>query len=265
VLLYNRRLLPSPPRTTDELLNIPRPEGADVILASNRADPLWTIPWIAGFGGRLLDDSGAPQLNSPEVVNALTFLKDLREKNVLITERTFGASVAHFKAGKVAMIVDGEWTIADYAEADAASDALELGVAAFPVVSPTNLPAAPFVSGSYLLLARALSGDKLAAATELVRLFTGRPVQARLAPELKRLPALVTALQAEAVQADPLLAASAQTMGAGRPLLAQKPVAAVLDAMQPHISAVLRGDEEPDAAAQAMQAAAEAEIATLRR
>ena len=258
LLIYNRKLLPVPPRTTDELLGLPKPEGADVVLATHRSDPLWLAPWLHGFGGAVFGAEGRPSLDTPAMVGALRLLKELREKNVLVSEPDFGASAAHFKAGKVAMIIDGEWALQDYVAAN--SEAIEVAVAPWPVIPATNRPAAPFVSGNYLMLSKSLSGRRLEAAQAFMSYVTSPDVQIRVATELQRLPALLSSLNAEPVQRSPVLRAAAEALAQGQPMPANAAMRAVWDAMAPGMAAVLAGEQEPEEAAQAMQSSAEAAI-----
>jgi arabinogalactan oligomer/maltooligosaccharide transport system substrate-binding protein len=256
LLLYNKTLLPSPPKTTAELQSFTRPEGADVSLAINRNDPLWLIPWLHGYGGHLLDAEGRPSLNTPGMVDALKLLKDLREKSILVTEADFATSVSHFKIGRVAMIVDGDWSVASYADA-AKQAGFELGIARLPLVSQTNRPAAPFVSGAYVLLANGLPAAERDAAKGFVAYLTSPPVQARLAGDLKRIPALSVAQGGAAVQADPLRDAIVAAMANAEPLPARPEMRAIWDALLLPANLVLRGEKDPEEAAREMQAAAE--------
>lgn len=259
VLLYNKKLLPAPPKTTADLRNMARPEGADVILASNRNDPLWLVPWLHGYGGQVIDQAGRPTLDTAAMVGALTLLKTLREKNILVAESDFGASVAHFKIGRVAMIVDGDWSVEAYAQA-AQQAGFELGVAPLPVVSETQRPAAPFESGEYLLLGKGLPPEMRYAAVGFVKYLTSAAVQARVAQKLHRLPARLGPGSKEALASDPLLAAVNAAMANDEPMPARRELRAVWNAMQGPAQAVQSGEKEPQDAAREMQASAEASL-----
>ncbi len=261
LLFYNKKLIPGPPRTTDELLSLPKPAGADVLLVADQTDPLWLVPWLGGFGGTLFGADNRPSLNTPEMVNTLKFLKQLRDKGVVAQAADFAVGDALFKAGKAAMIINGDWAIGTYTGAGApASQNLDLGIAPLPTVSATNRPAAPFVVGTYLLVPRALPDQKLEAAKAFITYVTSSEVQARFATELGRLPALVSALKSDTVQGNPLLKPVADALEHGVGIPPRIDMRAIWNAIGPEIGAVLAGDKEPETAAQDMQAAAESAI-----
>ena len=88
-LVYNKKLVPKPPATEKELIEIGKSLTHDLDangkpdkygLAWNYTEPFFFIPFMTGFGGWVMDDSGKPALNNQGTVDGLKFIKDLRDK-----------------------------------------------------------------------------------------------------------------------------------------------------------------------------------------
>ena len=254
LLLYNRRLIPSPPRTIDELLRLEMPPGAEVLLVNNPAEPLWLLPWLAGFGGRPVDQSGRPTLNTPAMVQTIGLLDRLRDAGNPAQEVDFAGGDMLFREGRAAMIVNGEWSVGSYA----GLPNVDLGVAPLPAVSATGTPARSLVSGTYLMLPRGLTDEKLEAARAFAGYVTGVAVQSRLAGEAGRLPALAAALASETIRSDPRLGPAASALEQGQALPPMVATDILFEAMRPALQSALSGETPAGSAAQEMQLAAEA-------
>src|SRR5262245_11205301 len=78
-LFYRRDLLAAPPRTTDDLLAQMRAahQAGRYGLAYEAGDFFFHAAWLHGFGGRILDEHGAPALDSDPAVAALQLVADL--------------------------------------------------------------------------------------------------------------------------------------------------------------------------------------------
>jgi arabinogalactan oligomer/maltooligosaccharide transport system substrate-binding protein len=260
LLLYNKKLVAVPPTTSDDLLKIPKPEAAEATLITNQNDPRWLTPWLLGFGGRVLSDDLRPTLNTPEMVAAYSFLRQLRTDGVS-PELDFVSGSELFKQGQAAMIIDGDWSIPWYLDAAAnAPDALDMGVAPLPIISSTNRPAASYVGGRYVLVPSGISDGK----HELVRAFatylTSAEIQARAVGELRRLPARMDILQSEVVQNDTVLKPQADSLGRAIPFPIQTEFAAIWDTLGSRTGAVMVGEVPPQTAAEEIQADAEATL-----
>ncbi len=92
-LVYNKKLVHSPPTTDVELIDLGRRLTVDTngdgktdryALAWNYTEPFFFIPFLTGFGGWVMTNEGVPTLNSEAMVRALTFIKDLRDKHRIV-------------------------------------------------------------------------------------------------------------------------------------------------------------------------------------
>jgi arabinogalactan oligomer/maltooligosaccharide transport system substrate-binding protein len=266
MLYYNKDFVTDPPKTTDDLLAMAGTMPAGVTpLVYNQTEPFWLVPWLGGFGGKVFADDGVtPTLNSPEMVSTLAFLKQLKDQGIVPAESDYNAADTMFKEGKAAMIVNGDWTLGAYEKP--APDGLgdKLGVARIPVVSSTGKPPAPFTSGKFFMIPKGCSADTQTAAVDFIKFATNKDNQLAMVAQLARLPALKAALGDTSITSDPYMAASADQMVVGVPMPTVPEMRCNWDSMKPEMTAVLAGDKTPEAAAAAMQSAAEACITTLQ-
>lgn len=255
LLLYNRKLVASAPRTTDELIVQSRAQvrngGYGMVAAW--AEPRWFTAWLAGYGGAAVDAQGRPTLDTPQVVAALNLLKELRVAGPPAPS-TYEEGVQLFRAGRAAFAIDGDWTLAGYREY---TDTLDLGVAPLPVVPATGRRAAPAFGGMYLMYSARLNGERLAQAWALGRALAGPDAQIRVAAELGWLPALRAALGSPAVVNSPPLAAGVAQAADAPGLPPLDGLRCAWGAIQAQLPGVLLGDQAQEAAAQAMQASAD--------
>lgn len=63
MLFYNKALVTTPPVSTDDLFRLGpilgKPGGAQFELAFDQKDPRYLVPWLYGFGGRVITDTAA--------------------------------------------------------------------------------------------------------------------------------------------------------------------------------------------------------------
>jgi maltose-binding protein MalE len=256
LLLYNRKLADSPPRTTDELIARSRQlTGGDKYgLVMAWAEPRWFTAWLHGFGGAAIDQSGSPTLDTPQTVGALNLLRELRSSGPP-PPVSYQDGVRTFRRGEAAFAIDGDWSLESYR---AYSDTLDLGVAPMPVVPATGQPATSTMGGIYLMYNRALSGPRLEQAHALGGALTRPETQSRIARELHRLPALRAALADPAVTGDAALAAAAAQAERAPGLPPLKGLRCAWSAIAAALPPVILGELAQEDAARDMQTNAQA-------
>lgn len=263
MLLYNKSLVPNPPETTDEMISIAQDltSGDTYGLAYNDTEPFWLVPWLGGFNGSVFAADGVtPTLDTPAMVNTLEFLASLEfDYGIVPSECDYATMDTLFKEGNAAMIVNGDWSLADY-RAVLGDD---FGVAPLPIVSATGTHAMPYTAPKLFMIASGVEGDSLAAVQQFIAFAVNEQNEIDIANTLNRLPARLSAQSAESITSDPILVESAKALTYGTPMPAVVEMRAVWDAMKPEMSAVLSGSKTPDDAAAAMQSAAEAGIRAL--
>jgi arabinogalactan oligomer/maltooligosaccharide transport system substrate-binding protein len=151
VLIYNKRLVSTPPGTTEELIALGKqltdPEKGRFGLAYENGLFFYNAAWMQGYGGRVFDEKLNPVLDSPGNVKGLEFARDLLRKHRIMPEEISNTLVTTlFNEEKVAMVISGPWFRAEIKEG------LDYGVALLPVIPETGRRATPLMSVEGVLL-----------------------------------------------------------------------------------------------------------------
>jgi len=150
LFLYNKDLMNERevPNTTEALYAYmeANTSGGHYGFVEQHSTAYYSIPWINGFGGKLITEDGVPQLNSAEVRAALKyhqkFLKYMPGESEYSTVNTL------FLEGMADSTIGGPWLVPSAREAG-----INLGFSTMPVVDETGLPLAPYtgVQGVHVL------------------------------------------------------------------------------------------------------------------
>ncbi|MBN1889565.1 MAG: extracellular solute-binding protein [Thermoflexales bacterium] len=261
MLLYNKDLVQAPPQDTQALITLAQELSRAGVqgFAYYLDEPFWLAPWLGGYDGAVFErGGGAPSLDTAAMRHSLQLLHDFKFKHAIVPQTCdYVCADSLFKQGKAAMIINGDWALAEYVQA--LGD--KLGAAPIPQVSGVGWPQ-PYVSGTFLMFPKKASGDKLNAAKLLALYATSEELS--LCPTTASyscLPAVKNLLADEAITGDPLLAGAAQALQHSTALPPQDEMSCVWEAMRPALVAVMADKLSPAEAAAAMQAAAETCIA----
>lgn len=271
-LVYNRKLIAEPPKTTDELvkLAIENTRNADggrdkrYGLVWNFTEPFFAIPFLTGFGGWVFADgpgSPRPALDSPAVVAAWRFMQDLQIGHGIAPRSCdYETADSLFKSGQAAMIINGDWSWADYLS----TPGIDAAVAVLPTVTSTGQPMRTMFAPKGYSLNINTTDETAALAMAFVRHMVSENVQRRIVHDLRMLPARRSVQGDPLFQTDPTLKASLEQLKNGRLMPTATELRAIWDAMRPHYQGLLAGALTPEAAAAAMQHDAIDKIAQIR-
>jgi maltose-binding protein MalE len=257
-LVYNKKLVPVPPTTEEELVQIGKSVTADLNgdgktdrygLTWNYTEPYFFIPFMTGYGGWVMDDAGNPTLNNRGTIDGLKFIKRLRDvEKIIPNEADYNVADILFKDGNAGMIINGDWSWAEYINAG-----LDIGVAPLPKITTTGLWCAPMVSPKGFSLNVNISDEKKAWALELIRFLMSEENQSEAMRELYTMPTHKRVQMSEFAQTNDIIRNSHLQIERGRRLPVVPEIRAVWDAMRPSYQAVLAGTKTPEQAAQDMQ------------
>ncbi|MEM8677915.1 MAG: extracellular solute-binding protein [Planctomycetota bacterium] len=272
-LVYNRQFVPTPPQTTDELVEIAKRETIDADgdgrperygLVWNYVEPFFAVPFLTGYGAWLFeeDQPAVPRLDSPEAAEAYALIdRIVNQERVAPLNCDYELADALFKSGEAAMIINGDWSWADYLD----NPKLDAAVAVLPTVSSTGLPMAPMVAPKGYSLNANATGRSADAAMEFVKFMTSEEVQRRFVELLRILSARRDLNQEALASDDPTLATSAAQVKRGRAMPVVSELRAVWDSMRPPYQSLLAGNVTPTEAGQRMQSLAERKIAEMNQ
>ena len=260
-LVYNKRLVPNPPKTSDELIEMGRKLSRDTngdgliddyALAWNFVEPFFFVPFLGGFGGWVMDEEGNPTLNTRATVEACKFILRLREEKIIPRECDLDLANQLFKQENAAMVINGPWAWGSYIESG-----IDMGLARIPKISETGLWPTPMVSAKGYSININTRGERLKRTVELMKYLLTPEVQLAFTHKLKTIPSHKEARQNPIFTTDEILIASLNQLEVGRPMPVDPAMRAIWDAMRPAYQMVLNGTLSPEEAAEKMQKDAE--------
>lgn len=108
-LYHNKDSVPTPPKTTQELLDLVK-SGKKLVLNQNAYHNFGFFP---AFGGKLMDANGACIADQGGFAEAMQYLLDLKAAGAQF-ETDGGKADTLFRQGQVDMIINGPWVLGDY-------------------------------------------------------------------------------------------------------------------------------------------------------
>lgn len=267
-LVYNKKFVQTPPSTDEELIELGKKLTKDMNgdgkpdqygLVWNYTEPFFFIPFLSGFGGWVMDEQGNPTLNSEGNIDALNFIKDLRDKYKIIpAEADYNVADALFIDGKAAMIINGDWSWSGYMKAG-----LDIGIAPLPKITKTGLWCAPMVSPKGFSINANVPKEKLPLVVDFLKFLMEPENQLQTAKILNTMPTRLVLYDDPFIKNDEILINSQKQIDLGKPMPVIPELRAIWDAMRPPYQAVLGGAMTPEQAASAMQNLAVQKIAEM--
>ncbi len=261
-LVYNKKLVPHPPKTMAELRKLGKELTKDLngdgkpdryALAWNYTEPFFAVPFIYGYGGRILDENNQPTLNTKATIQAAQLIYDLANKDRIIPlECDYEVSNALFLDGYAAMIINGPWSWGTYIE-----NGIDIGITRIPQIDETGLWPSPMVSPLGYSVNINLEGEKLMVALELLKFLTSAEVELQFTQALGTIPSRKQALFDPSVMQNDLIRSSIYQLEVGTLMPVVTELRWIWDAMRPSYQSIFTGQIKPDQAALAMQQLAE--------
>ncbi|MEU6015538.1 extracellular solute-binding protein [Streptomyces sp. NPDC047515] len=197
-IFYNKKIFKDAgvevPTTIDELKTVSKKikdKTGKTGMYLRGDDAYWFLSFLYGEGGDMVDASTkSVTIDNPEGVKAMKVVKDLVDSGAAKTDATDGWEnmQASFKDGKVAMIINGPWAVADTYAGKEFKDKANLGIA--PVPAGSAAQGAP--QGGHNLAVYAGSKN-LDASYAFVDYMTSADTQAQVTKELSLLPTRTSA------------------------------------------------------------------------
>lgn len=253
-IIYNKDLVPQPPRTYTELIAIASaltdPEAGRYGFLTHvpQPDPYHSFPFLTAFGGYIfgLDEEGVLDpcdigLDSEGAIMGAHLILELITSGLVPAGTDYGAMTGLFNEGVVGMILTGPWAVADIRAAG-----IPYGIAVLPTVA--GRPMRPFL-GVHGFMVSAFSVNKALAMLFLEEFIATKDTMLALYEADPRNPAFLPAL--EVVSAEPDVAAWAANAALGIPMPAIPEMAAVWAAWGDAIKLIVTQEMAPEDALRA--------------
>ena len=260
--VYNKKLLPEPPRTLGALdsLGARFPAGGSPVayaLTWNYTEPFFFVPFLTSFGGSLMDDQGHPTLDTPEMVRAIQYVLDLRDTyHVIPRESDYETANSLFKDGATTAIINGPWSWAGYGEAG-----VDYALAPIPFNAETGLWARPMAAAKAYSLNPAVPDWKLPTVLALLQQLTGDAIQTQMAERISTIPVRTAVRNGPVMDANPILKQSLAQIEHSVPMPTAPQLRQIWDGMKGPYQLVMNGQVSAEAGAAMMQANADKLIA----
>lgn len=192
---YNKALVDKPIANWNQLT----PSYQTPIFSWSYNEMYWFAPFVLTQGGRFLDNN-ASNLDTPEMISALTFYKQLASRGVVNPNCNYSCSFERFVDGVVPYHLNGTWAIEELK----ARLGDNLGVALLPDLE--GLPMRSYYS-AYVVVFPALSRhspQKLAALRAFARHLQSADLQIQLLEQGYQMPVNAIARQQFLNDGDPL-------------------------------------------------------------
>lgn len=204
-LIYNKKLVKTPPKTDKELVALAKklsdPKSGRYGLAYSYGDFYYHAALMNAFGGRVFDPGPKPVLNLPENAKSADLLvKWITQDKILPIEPSSALITSLFNEGKAAMVFSGPWFLGEV------SKDVSYGLATLPKLDEAGgAPMKPWITveGAYI----AAPSKNKEAAFDFIKYLTSAEAGKVLALEGRQSPAAKAAYEDPAVKNDPVLKA----------------------------------------------------------
>lgn len=158
----------------------------------------YSIPWIHGFGGELISETGESLLTSREVKDALAY--HLKFLEYMPNESEYSTVNTLFLEGKADSIIGGPWLVPTAREAG-----IDLGFAPMPVVDETGLPLAPYTGVQGVHVLKVHAEEKKEAITKVLEVIADPSLGVQMANVSGCAPANSLSYEDESVKNDEMV------------------------------------------------------------
>ncbi len=202
LFMYNKEYMSEEevPATTEELYTYMQENTKDgrYGFVEQHSTAYYSIPWIHGFGGELIDEEGYPLLTTPQVTDALNYHYKFLE--YMPNESEYSTVNTLFLEGKADSIIGGPWLVPTAREAG-----IDLGFAPMPVVDETELTLAPYTGVQGIHVLKVSAESKSEEITKVLEILCNPQVGIDMAKVSGCAPANTLCYQDEAVANDELV------------------------------------------------------------
>ena len=240
-LVYNKKLVPTPPATFEEIASLKLPDGVKPILWDYN-NAYFTFPMMMA-GGAYAFQKGADGnydgkdtgVNNEGAIAGGNQLKKMIDDGVMAKGVDYGVMDGAMAKGEVAMVLNGPWSWAGYKNAG-----IDVGVA--PIPSVGGKASKPFV-GVFAFAINAASPNK-DLAKELIENYILTDESLEIWNKTGQLGALADISAGEKQGSDPAIAATIANVSAGVPMPSNPDMGAFWSAMGPALSNITSGTQD---------------------
>lgn len=262
-LIYNRKLVTSPPKTSGELVKLAKSLTDATVgkfgLAYAYNDYYYHAALQNAFGGRAFDPGPKPVLNAPENVTAMKLLlRWINKDGILPAEPSTALITSLFNQGKAAMVFSGPWFLGEIAPD------IDYGLALLPGIDEAGgQPMRPWmtIEGVYV----SASSKHKEAGYDLARYLVSEEAGLVLTVEGRQLHTNKAVYTHKAVADDPVLAAFRHQLDSAIPMPNFAEMTVMWSPATTAMNTIVRGAATPEVALDKAQSSVVDDISALRK
>jgi arabinogalactan oligomer/maltooligosaccharide transport system substrate-binding protein len=262
-MIYNKKLLATPPRTSGELVaaakKLTNQQAGRFGLAYSYADFYYHACLMNGFGGGVFDAKNRPTLNSPQDVQAMELLmKWFVKDGILPAEPSTALITSLFNGGKAAIVFSGPWFLGEIAKG------VDYGLAPLPTLDEAGgKPMRPWMTVEGVFVTSPSKNKD--AAYDFAKYLTDLPAARVLAIEGRQTPSNKGVYSDPQVVKDTVLQAFRKQVDVAVPMPNLAEMTMVWSPATTAMNTITKKAATPQAALDAAQKKVEADIAGLRK
>lgn len=199
LFMYNKAFMSEDnvPSSTEELYKYMQANTLDgrYGFVEQHSTAYYSIPWIHGFGGELINESGEPLLTSQEVMASMEYHKKFLE--YMPNDSEYSTVNTLFLEGKADSIIGGPWLVPTAREAG-----IDLGFSKMPIVDETGKMLAPYIGVQGIHVLKANAETKKDAYTKVLELISNPSIGIKMANIAGSAPANSECYDEESVKND---------------------------------------------------------------
>ncbi|PTL82930.1 extracellular solute-binding protein [Vitiosangium sp. GDMCC 1.1324] len=262
-LIYNKKLVPTPPKTSGELVTMAKKltdvKAGRFGLAYSYADFYYHAALLNGFGGGVFGPGATPTLNSPQnVKSAELLLKWVDKDGIMPVEPSTALITSLFNEGKAGMVFSGPWFLGEI------SKDVDYGLAPLPTLDEAGgKPMRPWMTVEGVFISG--SSKNKDAAFEVAKFLSSEEVAKVLAVEGRQSPANQAAYADPRIAGDAQLKAFRQQVEVAVPMPNVPEMSMVWSPATSAMNAILKKSSTPKAALDVAQKSVAKDVAGLRK
>ncbi|WP_224361525.1 extracellular solute-binding protein [Hyalangium versicolor] len=262
-LVYNKKLVPTPPKTSGELVTVAKKltdkKSGRFGLAYSYADFYFHAALMNGFGGGVFDAKFNPTLNSPENLKSIDqLLKWIDKDGILPAEPSSALITSLFNDGKAGIVFSGPWFLGEIAKG------IDYGIAPLPTLDEAGgKPMRPWMTVEGIYVTAPSKNKELA--FDVAKFLTTTAAAKVLALEGRQSPANSEVYNDAEVSKDPQLKAFREQVEVAVPMPNVPEMTMVWSPATSAMNAILKKASKPKEALDKAQQQVAKDVAGLRK
>lgn len=202
LFMYNKAYMSADdvPTTTEELYSYMKAhtDGERYGFVEQHSTAYYSVPWLHGFGGYIINNAGEIGLQLPQSIKALTYHKKFVE--YMPGESDYNTVNILFFEGMADSIIGGPWLVPTIR-----TRGIDIGFAQMPIVDETGLPLSPYMGTQGIHVLKVAAETKKDAITKILTQLTNPEIGIAMANASGCAPANKLCYDDESVKSDEMV------------------------------------------------------------